>query len=66
VFGAGSPYGSKTGIRISASQWRKQVEVAVSANDVSFEQKTCSLQGGNTLICVLPVAAIPVLVTDDL
>jgi hypothetical protein len=63
--------GHFTALRPGLGYWRhnlrKHLEVAGSASDVRFEQKkTWSPQGGNTSICMLPVTAIPVLVTDDL
>jgi hypothetical protein len=62
--------GHLTALRPELGYWRhnlrKQFEVAGSANDVSFEQIAWGLQGGNTLICMLPVTAVLILVTDDL
>ena len=62
--------GHLTALRPGLEYWRhnllKQFKVAGPANDVSFEQRTWSPQGENTFIFILPVTAIPILVTDDL
>jgi hypothetical protein len=61
-----------TAISPGLGYWRrnlsKQFGVALTVKDVSFEQLAWNLklQGGYILICMLPVTAIPVLVTGDL